>query len=162
MIRKRPPRSVPADYEVGYGKPPVETRFPPGQSGNPKGRPKARKSPGRMLEQLLATPIKVTENGRTRRISVLEAILRGVTSDALRRDPKAIQLLFALRDRYREDTEQGLGSVALDPDDQAILDSYFAQHQLRNREAEPLDGHRPAAGADGRQEGRDADEEDPR
>lgn len=26
--------------EVGYGKPPVETRFKPGQSGNPGGRPK--------------------------------------------------------------------------------------------------------------------------
>lgn len=27
-------------YEVGRGKPPVATRFKPGQSGNPKGRPK--------------------------------------------------------------------------------------------------------------------------
>ena len=28
------------DYEVGYGKPPVNTQFKPGQSGNPKGRPR--------------------------------------------------------------------------------------------------------------------------
>ena len=28
------------DYEVGRGKPPLHTRFKPGQSGNPKGRPK--------------------------------------------------------------------------------------------------------------------------
>ena len=27
-------------YEVGYGKPPVATRWQPGQSGNPKGREK--------------------------------------------------------------------------------------------------------------------------
>src|SRR5262249_2312776 len=27
-------------YEVGHGKPPIATRFKPGQSGNPKGRPK--------------------------------------------------------------------------------------------------------------------------
>ena len=27
--------------EVGYKKPPAETRFKPGQSGNPKGRPKS-------------------------------------------------------------------------------------------------------------------------
>lgn len=33
------------DYEVGYGKPPVATRFKPGQSGNPKGaRRKVRPS----------------------------------------------------------------------------------------------------------------------
>jgi len=29
-----------AKGEVGYGKPPVEHRFPPGTSGNPGGRPK--------------------------------------------------------------------------------------------------------------------------
>ena len=33
-------------YEVGYGKPPQATRFQPGKSGNPKGRPKgSRKAP---------------------------------------------------------------------------------------------------------------------
>jgi hypothetical protein len=30
------------DYEVGYGKPPKETQFQPGQSGNPKGCPPHR------------------------------------------------------------------------------------------------------------------------
>ena len=29
-----------APYEVGYGKPPKATRFKPGKSGNPGGRPK--------------------------------------------------------------------------------------------------------------------------
>ena len=28
------------DYRVGYGKPPLETRFKKGQSGNPGGRPR--------------------------------------------------------------------------------------------------------------------------
>lgn len=28
------------DYSVGKGKPPKHTQFKPGQSGNPKGRPK--------------------------------------------------------------------------------------------------------------------------
>jgi hypothetical protein len=34
----------PGDYEVGYAKPPVKTRFAPGQSGNPRGRPKGSKN----------------------------------------------------------------------------------------------------------------------
>ena len=29
-----------ADYDIGYGKPPEDTRFKKGQSGNPRGRPK--------------------------------------------------------------------------------------------------------------------------
>ena len=32
------------DYEVGYGKPPHHTRFKPGVSGNPRGRPKDAKN----------------------------------------------------------------------------------------------------------------------
>ena len=29
-----------ADYEVGYGRPPKNSQFKPGQSGNPRGRRK--------------------------------------------------------------------------------------------------------------------------
>ncbi len=31
-------------YDVGYRKPPKHTRFKPGQSGNPRGRPKGTKN----------------------------------------------------------------------------------------------------------------------
>lgn len=34
-----------ADYEVGFGKPPISRRFAPGVSGNLKGRPKKRPIP---------------------------------------------------------------------------------------------------------------------
>lgn len=35
----------PAEYEVGYRKPPVAYRFKKGVSGNPKGRPPGRRNP---------------------------------------------------------------------------------------------------------------------
>ncbi|HEY8129410.1 MAG TPA: DUF5681 domain-containing protein [Hyphomicrobium sp.] len=31
-------------YDIGYGKPPVKTRFRKGQSGNPKGRGKGSRN----------------------------------------------------------------------------------------------------------------------
>jgi len=43
----------PDDYEVGYGKPPKHGQFKPGQSGNPKGRPKGRKNFPVLLEMCL-------------------------------------------------------------------------------------------------------------
>jgi len=39
---QRPP-SAPS-YDVGFGKPPVRSRFEPGQSGNPRGRPKGSRN----------------------------------------------------------------------------------------------------------------------
>ena len=33
-----------APYEVGYGRPPRHSQFRPGESGNPGGRPKGRRS----------------------------------------------------------------------------------------------------------------------
>ena len=41
---KLPIVSPDARYEVGYGKPPEASRFKPGRSGNPKGRPRGSKN----------------------------------------------------------------------------------------------------------------------
>jgi hypothetical protein len=38
------PRDNEGDYEVGYGKPPRETRFKRGQSGNPEAGPPEQKT----------------------------------------------------------------------------------------------------------------------
>lgn len=42
--------TVTSDYEVGFGKPPQASRFKPGQSGNPKGRPKGSKNRPKLPE----------------------------------------------------------------------------------------------------------------
>ena len=41
------------DDAVGYGKPPKETRFKPGRSGNPRGRPKGSKNFNTILAKRL-------------------------------------------------------------------------------------------------------------
>lgn len=41
------------DYEVGYGKPPPDPRFAPGQSGNPKGRPKGARGKHKLQDAIL-------------------------------------------------------------------------------------------------------------
>lgn len=45
MSKRSRLQSTHSDYEVGYGRPPVATRFEAGTSGNPRGRPKNAERP---------------------------------------------------------------------------------------------------------------------
>jgi hypothetical protein len=83
-------------YEVGYGKPPRETQFRKGKSGNPKGRPKGTKSLERLLLKVSGEPVKVISNGKTRHISKLEAALLQLTNKAVGGDLKAIREFLAV------------------------------------------------------------------
>jgi Family of unknown function (DUF5681) len=83
-------------YEVGYGKPPLHTRFRKGQSGNPKGRGKGRKNFATIFMKAMRQSVTITENGKRRKISKLDAAVTQLANDAARGDKKAIQLVFAL------------------------------------------------------------------
>lgn len=72
------------DYQAGYGKPPVHSRFRKGQSGNPRGGP-GRKKASRLEDIIIREafrPIRVREGDRIERIPTIEAILRGVFTQA--------------------------------------------------------------------------------
>src|SRR5690242_18638959 len=80
--------------DVGYGAPPKDHQFKPGQSGNPKGRPRGRKNEATILAQLLHRRITVRENGRPKRITILEAILLRFTEDSLKGNTKSAQFIL--------------------------------------------------------------------
>ena len=40
-------------HAVGFGKPPMHTRFKPGQSGNPRGRPKHSRNLKTIIQEVL-------------------------------------------------------------------------------------------------------------
>jgi hypothetical protein len=80
-----------SDYQVGYGKPPQHTRFRKGQSGNPKGRPKALPSLATVVNQVFNERVAIKENGERRVITKLQAALKQLANKAASGDQRAIR-----------------------------------------------------------------------
>jgi hypothetical protein len=55
------------DYQIGYGRPPVETRFKKGQLQNFQRRRKGNQSDQGTLAKLANEQISITENGTSER-----------------------------------------------------------------------------------------------
>ena len=75
----KPPRTP--DYDVGYGKPPRQSQFPKGKSGNPKGRPKENTSLSTCFSNMLAEH-DVSAKGSAQVMSKGEAMIRALIDEA--------------------------------------------------------------------------------
>ena len=58
------------DYVVGKCKPPIHTQWPPGESGNPSGRPKGRRNLKTELKELLCKQITIRDGETERKLSL--------------------------------------------------------------------------------------------
>lgn len=111
-------------FRVGYGKPPHETRFKTGKSGNPGGRPK--KKAITLVEAFareLNTSIIVTEGGKSKKITKLDAIAKQQTIKAVQCDHKAIALVMKAVEPREIDTKDNLFPVL------AAMRAIHARHE---------------------------------
>jgi hypothetical protein len=86
------------DDEVGYGMPPKATRFKPGVSGNPKGRPKW-KDDGlmtRLLGAEIFRPVRIQQNGMTTSMPALQIAVRRLMMSAAKGDAAAVMAMMKL------------------------------------------------------------------
>ncbi|MBC7799818.1 MAG: hypothetical protein H7Z10_04285 [Gemmatimonadaceae bacterium] len=91
------PRKKLGLYEVGYCKPPAQTRFVKGQSGNPRGASPGGRSLARSVERILNKRLSVTENGTKRNVTVIDGILMGLAQKALKGDHRTAKLLLEMQ-----------------------------------------------------------------
>jgi Family of unknown function (DUF5681) len=61
------------DQQVGYGQPPVHSRFQKGRSGNPEGRPRSKVST--ILSKVLDEPVALASGGTCTRLELLMTTL---------------------------------------------------------------------------------------
>jgi Family of unknown function (DUF5681) len=78
------------DYEVGYGKPPRGAGFKRGRSGNPRGWLPGAKNQTTLLNDALNEPVTITENGRRRKITKREAVIKQLVNKSASSDARSL------------------------------------------------------------------------
>src|SRR5262249_10610242 len=118
-------------YCVGYGRPPTETRFKPGVSGNPKGRRKKVPSFSEVTEQVLNETVELRMGDRLLRMSNRQALVRSGIRQALAGKPRLLTVLPANM-RYERDSLQCQADADLNltAEDEAILADFVVRQQV--------------------------------
>jgi len=123
-------------YQVGFGRPPQHSRFTPGKSGNPRGRPKGSRNAVSVLRDQLAQTIDVTVNGKMKRMTMLEGIVKAAAVKGLKGDPRpliqALELLEKL-EAGQLDEQEGPVTVTLVFEEEDIRRMEMAEREEAER-----------------------------
>lgn len=100
---------------IGYGKPPPATQFRKGQSGNPKGRPRGKRTSEIPYDTVLGQMVTVREEGRERRITAAEAFILQLTQKGLAGDSAAARSSLAAIEtaRAKRGGDQGIETLRI-------------------------------------------------
>jgi hypothetical protein len=121
------PSDTQRDYEVGYGKPPRHTRFKPGRSGNPRGRPSGSKNLATVLSEALNEPVIVAEDGRRRKITKRQAIIKQLVNRSAKADLRATKILIDIIQDIERRTEPASAETSFSPADEKVIEQLKAR-----------------------------------
>jgi hypothetical protein len=114
----------------GYGRPPKDSRFKPGRSGNPSGKPKGVRTLRSDFNEVMKKRVQIREDGELRYVGRQEALLLSPCVKALQGDTRASgQLLARWAKTELHDSEPSQSNVTTN--DRAIVEDFLR----RNKEA---------------------------
>ena len=123
-------------YAIGYGKPPVTSRFKPGQSGNAKGRPKGHKNLKTLIKQAMTAMITVQEGSSGRRVTKLEGVVLRQLQNALKGNDRSAMAVIKMASEmgFLEDASHtNTAEDDLTVSDERILKELFARRRGAKR-----------------------------
>jgi hypothetical protein len=101
----------PDDDKVGYRRPPRKSRWKKGQSGNPRKKPKRSETILEVIDRLLLSPVTLTLNGETKRITALEAIVCQLQLKEMAGSSRASRILVDYRELATQHAEKHIQLV---------------------------------------------------
>lgn len=115
------------DYEVGYGRPPRETRFRKGQSGNPAGRKKGSRGLKSDLHDELNAKLTISIGGQKVKDTTQRLMVRTLAARAASGNVQATRLLLDLIMQVFGPGDRGGEAQSLSALDQALLERALAR-----------------------------------
>ena len=103
---------APRAYAVGYGKPPVRTRFAKGASGNPKGRKPGCKNLATLLLRELDTKIVVTEKSKRKSKRKGAVLVAQLVNKAVNGDLRATVIVMGTLEKHETISRIAHGDLA--------------------------------------------------
>lgn len=132
-------------YEVGYGKPPVSTRFKRGQSGNRAGRKRGSVGLTKLVLKEMDKSVTFTVNGKRKTMTKRQAIAIGLVNSALKNEVKALATILQIESTAERTPTPPDPNAPMQ--DQWVLDSLRkrfqidARQSLRKKQQEPGESH---------------------
>lgn len=135
-VRTRKPAKM--NDQVGYGRPPKHSQFKPGQSGNPKGRPKGSKSQKTIIQDTLNEKIAYLEGGQRRSASRRELLIYKLVEKALKGDARATAVLLDKDAAFEKGEQEGEQAAKaskedIDAGDRALLAELLTKNAGKKR-----------------------------
>jgi hypothetical protein len=124
------------DYTIGFQKPPKNTRFVKGKSGNPMGRPKGSQNATTILDKVCRERIRVTTNGKVRYLSKYEAAMLQLMNKAASGDLRALQLLLSWFTWRMHSEQESVPTISPHESDKFVMASIV--DRIRRSELTPL------------------------
>lgn len=120
--------------KVGFGRPPVHTRFLPGKSGNPSGLRKKSKDLKARLKKAAEEKVEVQEGGRKRKVKKIDLAVTQMMNKAAQGQPTFLKMAFK-EIQSAEAAEPSVAPQELSDSDLEVIAHVI--HRIRQQGAEP-------------------------